>query len=322
MITKNPVMDNTCINNCIMTISARVAFKYILKAIGFKSNELILLPSYIGITDREGSGVFDPISSLEIKYDFYKLRKNLSIDMTDFQRKIKRKNVRAILIIHYFGFYQCDLSLIKTICHENNILFIEDCAHAYTSFFKKIQLGTYGDFSFFSVHKFLPTKDGGVLKINNANYNIGTISISDKMEYSTLDLLCRANIKDISKIRRKNYSYFSKKIEKIDWIQPFYKVLPNDVVPMNFPILINNGKREHVYFRLMQNNIPTIALYYRLIEQIDPLLFKDMYEISNSILNIPIHQDITYYDLDLIAKELEREQLPNFKKHLYERRKK
>ena len=37
------------------TSSAREAFSCVLKQINFKNNEYLLLPGYIGITDKEGS---------------------------------------------------------------------------------------------------------------------------------------------------------------------------------------------------------------------------------------------------------------------------
>ena len=52
-----------------------------------------------------------------------------------------------------------------------------------------------------------------------------------------------------------------------------------------------------MYFWLFDRGIPLIALYYRLI---DPLLnedYKDMQIVSDSILNLPVHQDINYKDL-------------------------
>ena len=109
MITKTPIDKKKCVGNIFFTSAARVGFNHLLKNLHFKDEEKILLPAYIGITDREGSGVFDPISELKINYDFYGLEKNLKINKEDLETKILSGQFKAVLIIHYFGFLHCDI---------------------------------------------------------------------------------------------------------------------------------------------------------------------------------------------------------------------
>ncbi|EJL9428297.1 perosamine synthetase-related protein, partial [Vibrio cholerae] len=59
-----------------------------------------------------------------------------------------------------------------------------------------------------------------------------------------------------------------------------------------------------LYFYLLDNNIPTVALYYRMIPQIDPGKFELSMLISSEILNLPVHQDTTLEDVDLVCNKI------------------
>src|SRR5690606_10190775 len=116
-------------------------------------NANILLPAYIGFTDREGSGIFDPVESTESKFSFYKMNGDLTVDYDHLLNLINEGTYNVLLIVHYFGICRNDLRKIKQLCDDNNIILVEDCAHAYHLGQKREKLGVEGDFSFYSVHK-------------------------------------------------------------------------------------------------------------------------------------------------------------------------
>lgn len=305
MITKSPIDKNKWIENIFYTSAARVGFKHLLKNLHFNGKEKILLPAYIGITDREGSGVFDPISELKINYDFYGLEKNMKINKEDLETKILSGQFKAVLVIHYFGFAHCDIDWVSILCKKNNVLLIEDCAHTFSSTYKNIPLGNFGDFSFFSIHKFLATEDGGFLKIINKSFQLPKISDSyQRIKLETLEHLNKSKINEISKIRIRNYKYLRDKLENIDAIEILYPDLPQGIVPLNFPVIVKGNKREKLYFKLTEDKIPTIALYYRLIDVIDKDEYPASYYLSNNILNLPIHQEISPEEIDYIVERL------------------
>lgn len=305
MITKSASDTTKLVDHIYFTYNARTGFKHLLKNLHFKSSEKILLPAYIGITDREGSGVFDPISALKLNFEFYRINANLSIEKDELTSKISSGNFKAILIIHYFGFLHCDIEWLVNLCSSHNVILIEDCAHAFFSKFKKKLLGSFGDFSFYSVHKFLATLDGGFLKINNPVYHIPPLE-SDRqaMRVETLHHLVKTKIDDVSKLRKKHYKYYLKKLNQIDEIKILFRTLPNGITPLNFPIIIKKNQREKLYFFLMERQIPTIALYYRLIDPISSKDYPDSYFLANNILNLPVHQDITSEDTDIIVENI------------------
>jgi len=281
----------------------RVALSYAIDLLGLSKQRRILLPGYIGITEKEGSGVFDPVAAKGIGFEFYKLNSDLSIDMDDFREKVINANIKAALIIHYFGFVQCDLEKMVKICRESDTYLIEDCAHTLMSKYQNKYLGSFGDISFFSLHKFLPLADGGLLVINNKK--LGNPRISDDLiSEESLRRLYRFDRVSIARIRRGNYRLLSEKIRDFPNLRPLYNELPKGIVPMNLPVIIENINRNDIYFKLLDRKIETTALYYRIIEQIDKKQFPISYDISDHILNLPIHQDITAEDIEYMASGL------------------
>jgi len=305
MITKEANTPNKFTRKEFFVPAARIGFKHLLKCLEFKKGEKILLPSYIGITDAEGSGVFDPVSETKTDYDFYLLDNKLAIDKADFENQLKTGKFKAVLIIHYFGFLQNDIEWLISQCKQYGVFLIEDCAHTLNSSHNGKLLGEFGDFSFFSIHKIIATDDGGILKINN-----DSIAFSDpdstkgSIKPETVEQLYRTDFHQIISIRRQNYEYLLEHLNQIEEIELFYPNLNKDIVPLNFPILVKNGKREKLYFNLEKKGVITCSLYYRLIEQIDKNRYPISYEISNSILNLPVHQDITLAGLDFLVEKL------------------
>ena len=78
------------------------------------------------------------------------------------------------------------------------------------------------------------------------------------------------------------------------------------IVPHNFPIIVKDGLREKLYFYLLGKNIPTIALYYQMVVSIKEEVYPLSHKISKNILNLPVHQDITFQDIDLIVERIEQ----------------
>ena len=287
------------------TSSAREAFSCVLKQINFKNNEYLLLPGYIGITDKEGSGVFDPVRGLQLKFDFYKVNARLELDYNDILKKVKERNVKAILIIHYFGVPQKSIQELKQFCKRQKISLIEDCAHAMDAFNQKnadMVIGKTGGYAFYSIHKYLPVKDGGFYTYDK---NLDVLIEGKRGENISHEALYIAHVADYDEIRRKriaNYKYMLSLLPKAakhyDVLHP---KLPKGIVPLNFPVVIHNGNRENIYFKLIDKNVTVMALYYRMIEQIDKKKFPVSYSISESILNFPIHQEIEKKEIEYMV---------------------
>jgi hypothetical protein len=144
--------------NSLYFSCARHAFKKSLELINFKETDAVLIPEFIcrdllaSVNELGGKIIFYPVDN--------KLRPlNLPLD----------KNIKAILIVNYFGFAQ-NLDIFKDYSLKNNIILIEDNAHGYlSSDIDGTILGKRTDIGFISFRKILPVYDGAILHFNTNN---------------------------------------------------------------------------------------------------------------------------------------------------------
>lgn len=304
MITKSAQNTDTLTKNLTFTRSARSAWKLIIESVkkrqGFAS---IALPAYIGFTEREGSGIFDPVEATEANYSFYELDEDLNIDFKSFSKLIKTRTFNIAFVVHYFGFCRNDMSKIKRLCEEYDVILVEDCAHAFQLGLKTESVGITGDFSIYSLHKHLATNTGGVLRNMSESLELLTLPDEDKISLDASLQLLNSDLEAIAAKRRENYAFYADMLASVKGVQVMY-TLGEAEVPQSFPIRVKNNLREPLYFYLMEKQIPTIALYYRLIDVLDADSYPLAHKISNEILNLPVHQDITQQDTDIVSKEI------------------
>jgi len=132
---------------------ARNAFAYIVLTQKIKK---IIMPAFL-------CSIFEKILiQKRIKPVFVDIDlETLNIDISKVQEAITR-DIDAILAVHTFG-NPCDLSALVDLKEDYNVMLIEDCAHALGARYKGKLVGTFGDFSIFSMYKCLPTMGGGFL---------------------------------------------------------------------------------------------------------------------------------------------------------------
>ncbi|OGR28070.1 MAG: hypothetical protein A2277_14830 [Desulfobacterales bacterium RIFOXYA12_FULL_46_15] len=141
----------------IYSHSGRYAFSQALEIIDIDPQCSVLIPSYHCLS------MIAPVFWTGADIQFYKLKKDLSIDVVDIENKIS-PSTRAVVVVHYFGFPQ-NLSRVMEICKKYNISLIEDCAHAFFGTMGAKKIGGSGDFAIASLKKFFPVADGGVLAV-------------------------------------------------------------------------------------------------------------------------------------------------------------
>lgn len=93
--------------------------------------------------------------------------KTYNIDPSEIRRKITTKT-KAIIPVHFTG-QPCDMDKIGAIARENNLIVIEDAAHAVGADFKGKPIGSISDMTTFSFHpvKHITTGEGGMVTTNN-----------------------------------------------------------------------------------------------------------------------------------------------------------
>jgi hypothetical protein len=139
----------------IGTFMGRDALSLAVSYLELGANDAVLLPAY---TCQE---VLRPFVG-QARVVFYDVRPDLMVDPDEITTKLKTGNVKATLMINYFGFLQQYRNEIKKICADRGILLLEDCAHSLLT----EGSGETGDLSVYSFRKILPLPDGGGLRVN------------------------------------------------------------------------------------------------------------------------------------------------------------
>ena len=160
-IDKEAKSLNSLLGSKKWTSSARSAMLHILQESKLADSRGILLPSYIGLSAIEGSGVFDPVRTSGIPYEFYNLDRGLKPDLISLKKQLKSGKFQLVFLIHYFGCPQVDVEAFCNLCHKYDVQVIEDCAHTITGGMGGRRLGTFGNYAIFSIHKSTTSYSGG-----------------------------------------------------------------------------------------------------------------------------------------------------------------
>lgn len=90
-----------------------------------------------------------------------------NISPQEIEHKITDKT-KAIIPVHYTG-QPCDMDAIMEIARKNNLLVIEDAAHALGASYKEKRIGSISDMTCFSFHPVKPitTGEGGMVVTND-----------------------------------------------------------------------------------------------------------------------------------------------------------
>jgi dTDP-4-amino-4,6-dideoxygalactose transaminase len=146
--------------------TGRAAAIYLFQHCGnFKENDVVLLPDYLCLS------IVLFADAAKLKYRFYRIDRELNIDIEDLKNKID-EDVKAIYVISYFGFPQKKeiVDELKKLREEKNIALVEDITQ--TFFSKDKNCMGFGDYIVCSTRKWMPMTDGGLLAVRDGvKYN-------------------------------------------------------------------------------------------------------------------------------------------------------
>ncbi len=150
------------VKEAIAVSSGRFALYLILKNIGMKKGDGIILSAYNfkGVPNSLLENGFAPVF---VDAD----EKSYQIDASKIEQKING-NVKAIMLTHLFG-QPGDLDKILDISRKYNLFLIEDAAHSLGSYYAGKHTGGFGEAGFFSFSgsKLLNTSFGGMVVTDN-----------------------------------------------------------------------------------------------------------------------------------------------------------
>lgn len=94
---------------------------------------------------------------------------DMNLDIKDIKKRVTSKT-KAIMPVHIGGIISDSILEIRDYCNSNNLVMIEDAAHAHGSMFGELNAGNIGDmgcFSFFPT-KVMTTGEGGMMTTSNS----------------------------------------------------------------------------------------------------------------------------------------------------------
>jgi hypothetical protein len=148
---------------CTFFALGRNAMYAACKSLGLREGDEVLTPAF------NCDGSLQPFRVLGYKLVFYRSDAHTFLaDIDDIKKKINGKT-RLLHIVNHFGIPQAWEELL-VLRQKMGVPILEDNAYSLFSKFKDIPFGTFGDMAIFSLRKNLPMIDGGMLRINNPDY--------------------------------------------------------------------------------------------------------------------------------------------------------
>jgi perosamine synthetase len=254
-----------------------------------------------------------------------------NIDPESIKSKITNKT-KAIMVVHWGG-YPCDMDEINKIATENNLVVIEDAAHALGSYYKGNTIGTISDYTCFSFQaiKHLTCGDGGAIcSLTDENekrlkklrwFNIDreddNPDILGERVYNSNEIGYKYHMNDISAaVGLGNLESIDIKLKRYLEISNRYNIELNGVSGVNMFDYKNDRsssywlygfhveRREDFINKLKSFDIPSSVIHLG-IDRNDLFGGKDMSLINqrnfdDTQINIPIHDGLSDEEVDKI----------------------
>jgi dTDP-4-amino-4,6-dideoxygalactose transaminase len=288
--------------------NARSALGEFLGAAASRPGDLVLLPAYIGWSEREGSGVFDPVQNRGLDFGFYRVDSRLRIDLDDLERALRTRRVKVVLLIHYFGYIDPGYEHVVALARRFGAMIVEDEAHAMLTDLIGGQCGRLCDACVFSFHKLLPVSRGGALVLN---HSAAQLPISTGDRETEANPILSYDLPAIARIRRENAFRLHQLLEPLaEHVEPLWGPPGPGEVPQTCPVLIRNVSRDRLYFEMNEAGLGVVSLYHTMIAPIAAAGYAESIKLARTILNLPLHQDLTFEDLERLVEGL-AQQLEN-----------
>lgn len=153
-------------SHCFLS-TGRSAIAHLITQLKLTARDTVIMPAYVA------EGVIFPFLAAGINIQFYKLTPALSPDIDDLSKLLTADHsIRLCIVIHPLGFL-VSLNVLKKILQKSQVLLLEDCAQAlFTAEEQGYRVGEMGDFSLYSLNKFLPVPDGAYLVSHLARISV------------------------------------------------------------------------------------------------------------------------------------------------------
>jgi perosamine synthetase len=254
----------------------------------------------------------------------------LCIDSKDVEKKVRPGHTKAILPVH-FGGMPCDMRELKKIAKSNDLIIIEDAAHACGSKSEGKSIGSISEMTCFSFHpvKNLSMPNGGAIALNSSafeeyvtrlhslrwcgidcregtSYDVTSISPNYYLNEisAAIGLVQLGKLDVLNKRRREIASRYFKEID-VDHKMPY----SDDCVYHLYWILCR--KRKELIKYLNDKGIE-VGTHYRPINTF--AAYKENFgadipvteRVGTEIITIPIHTNLSDADVNYIISSINK----------------
>ena len=307
--------------SCVAVNSGTAALHLALSLLDIEGKEVIL-PS-LSFVSTAHSIVYNGGKPIFVDID----PKTLCIDPEKVLKKISKKT-KVVLPVHFAGI-PANLKKLKKISKDNNLILIDDAAHACGASYGGKKIGSINEFSCFSFHpvKNLAMPTGGLISLNHKNSKKFKKILESKRWCGITN---RKGVKyDVKEIGWNYYmNEFSaaigliqlKKLDKMNKTREKISKIYHKEINLNNKMPIENGSSYHFYWirvknrnkfmKEMKNVGIETGIHYRpihklsLYKQKNKLLVTE--NIENEIVSIPNHPNLKINDVEFIIKNINK----------------
>ncbi len=327
---ENKLSSYLGIQNPLAVNSGTTALHLALDLAGINEGDEVILPAQtfvatgLVILQQKAIPVF-----ADINYE------DGNISCASIKQKITPKT-KAIICVHWGG-YPCDMDEILSIAKENNLVVIEDAAHALGAHYKTKKIGSISDYTCFSFQaiKHVTTGDGGAIAFNNKdkfkeayskrwfginretaaqtelgerNYNIETLGYKYHLNdfAASLGLANLIGFKERLNHRKQIVAVYNKGLEKINGINLF--TYQDDRESANWLYGFHVENRLDFIRKLKSQNITASVIHQRIDRNsvfggiTGDLVNQEKFDLSQ--IHIPIHDNVSLEDANYVIETI------------------
>ena len=329
---ENKLKDYLGAKNVIAVNTGTTALHLALDGFGISEGDQVIVPSLTfcasvqAVTALNAVPVFCEIDP-----------KTLNIDIKDVEKRITDKT-KAIMPVHYCG-NVCDMDALLAIGEKNDIVIVEDAAHAFGSSYKGKKLGSLGNATCFSFDpiKMITCGEGGAVVLSDDaiaeeirrkrilgidkdtwhrykderawfyevttqgyRYHMSNINAAIGLaQFRKLDKFINKK-REIVQIYNENFDQI-KEIEIIDWNL-------DETAPFSYIVRIVNGERDKLMNFLKSRDIGSGVHY--VANHIQPFFKKYASplpiteKVWTEIITLPLYYDMTQDDVGRIVDSI------------------
>jgi len=305
--------------NSVAVSNGTAALHLALSSLNLEKKE-VLLPSLTFVSTAHAA-MYNNAKLKFVDVD----EKTLCIDINDLENKITPKS--SVIIPVHFGGYPCNLEKIHKLKNKYKIHVVEDAAHACGASYKGKRIGSHSEMVCFSFHpvKNLSMPNGGLIAFNSNLHTVNSlkskrwcgIANRKKFSYDVESLGWNYYLNEISAgiglVQLKRLTKLNKRrleiAKKYNKFLNLEKKMPYSK-DCSYHLYWIRVKNRNQFMKKMSGEGIETGIHYRPVHTMsfyrkkteDGLPITNL--VSNEIVTLPIHPNLSDFDVDYIIKKV------------------